>query len=168
MEQGGDFYLSKVRPHRLDNLGLCTEYGNFRHALDPFPKVDPFNPPEHWFPQGIQRARVYTDVVIDKADIQDANVHALTHYWSHPLVHVSILRTLLDIPQVITDAECEAALGKWRQNRLATTALNKANKRLGDLLAEAGLSWDKVTAMLVDYRKFALDAGIDPRKGESA
>ena len=95
--KGGDYYSSVVRPHTVDSLGICWKYCSFAHELDPFPMVDPFNPPAAWFPAGTntaQRPIFLSDVEIPARDIQDINVHGLTHYLSHPLVNSEIINTL--------------------------------------------------------------------------
>jgi hypothetical protein len=80
--KGGDFYSSVVRPHTVDSLGVCWKYCSFVHELDPFPMVDRFNPPASWFPEGTtpaQRPTFLFEGEIPARDVQDVNVHGLTH-----------------------------------------------------------------------------------------
>jgi hypothetical protein len=165
--KGPNFYLSEVRPHVVDTMGLCWKYGNFDHQLDPFTHVDPFDPPIPWFPEGVPKSRVYIDVTIDAGDVQDLNVHALSHYLSHPSVHIPVIRTLADFEEAVSPAEVKKALDTWRKNRLTDKKLANAKKELGDLLNRELGPWEDVVQLLNDYRKLALDTGIDPREGES-
>lgn len=165
--KGGDFYMSKVRPHGAQAVGFCTRYANFDHALDPFTHVDPFDPPPEWFPPDLARAQVFSQVSIARDDVQQLNVHGLSHYWSHPEVHVGIIRGLLDIPGVISNTERDAALAAWRAHRLANQAGAAAQARLMALLARQLQPWGQVVERLFDFRDAVLDAGLDPRDGET-
>jgi hypothetical protein len=165
--KGGDFYGSVVKPHPTETMGLCWKYCNFKHALDPIPQVDPFDPPAAWFPQHVDKDRVFADVEIPKGDIQDVNVHGLAHYWSHPSVHAEIIRTVTDIPELISQAEENAALKKWRAATLAATAKKEVQAELRALIARQTAPWSKVVERIFDFRRMVLEEGIDPREGES-
>lgn len=164
---GGDFYSSKVKPHPTETMGLCWRYCNFHHELDPFVRVDPFNPPKSWFPEHVARERVFADVEIPKQDIQDLNVHGLTHYWTYPPVHVEILRTVTGVPELISDAERNTALAKWRKHTLAKKALNEAQDELRRLSKMKTDGWAEVVQRLFEFRDAVLEDGIDKREGET-
>ncbi len=134
--KGGDFYGNEVRPHVLGTQGMCWKFGNFHHALDPFCHLDPFSPPDYWFPAHVDRSRVYDDVELDAKDIQNINVHDFGHYLSHPDVHVPIISTLLNWPELIEPGEKQEALKKWRKARLSEVALGKAKKQLGSYVQD--------------------------------
>lgn len=165
--RGGDFYSSVVRPHVVDTMGLCWRYGNFDHQLDPFTHVDGFDPPSSWFPAGVARDRIYADITIPKDDIQELNVHSLSHYWSHPDVHVEIIRSLLDIPEIISSAEHSTALTAWRKNTLKANSKSKAQTELLALLAKKKTPWASVVQRLVDFRSAVLAEGLNATDGES-
>jgi hypothetical protein len=165
--KGGDFYNSVVKPHPVDTMGVCWKYDNFLHALDPIPQVDPFDPPASWFPPNIPRERVFANVVLPKDDVQDLNVHALSHYWSHPAVHVEIIGTLTDMPELITQKEYNAALKKWRDDRLATKKRNEVRAALQAYLDKQTAPWSKVVERIFEFREAILGEGLDPREGES-
>jgi hypothetical protein len=164
---GGDFYSSVVRPHPAETKGLCWKYGNFRHMLDPFPAVDPFDPPDRWFPEHYDPDRLYANVELPKDDIQDLNVHGLSHYWSHPLVHVEIINTLTDDPMLIEDQEVKAALKKWRDDRVSPAKLKAYQAQLKQYLGLDTSKWEGVVEAIVKFRAAVLENGLDPREGES-
>lgn len=152
--RGGDFYSSRVRPHTVDSLGMCWRYCNFRHELDPFARVDPFDPPLHWFPEGLtpaQRATFYANVVIESKDVQDINVHGLNHYLSHPAVHSVLINTLLGFEAVLP-ADINKALVPWRQSRLSGTALNLTKGKLAALSPTPAQDWTRIVDMLTAFR----------------
>lgn len=111
---GNTAYPTVLSPDLIDNRGLCFRFGCFRHALDPVPAVDRFDPPNSWFAPSAPRSLVYQDAVIPAGDIQDFNVHAFEHYLSHPNVHVPILRILTGFDKGITNAEMASAVADWR------------------------------------------------------
>lgn len=159
----GNFYASDVRPHVVDSLGMCWKYGNFKHELDPISQVDPFSPPRDWFPADLPKSRVYIDIKIDKADIQDLNVHDLSHYLSHPNVHIPIIKTLLDWPEIISAPEEKSALSKWRSLSLQNAALTAAQNKLKGWLVSDPTLWPKIVQMMNDYRGTVINKGIDPK-----
>jgi hypothetical protein len=164
---GGNFYSSIVKPHPVDGIGVCWKYCNFIHELDPIPHVDPFDPPESWFPPLVPRSHIYSNVEIPKNDIQDLNVHGLSHYWSHPDVHIEILQTLLDIPDIISSGERNKALAKWRKDRLQVQAKRDALKQLDKWLKMPTAPWSQVVERLFEFRDAVKKLGLDPREGES-
>lgn len=75
---------SEVRPSRC-----CSAYLEYRHKLDPFAKLAPFDPTiTGWVPP-----TVYQDSyeLIEPKNVTDLNVHGLTHYLINPEVHLSLL-----------------------------------------------------------------------------
>ncbi len=92
---------------------------NLRHALDPVCSVRPLHPPPpRWFSEPSTAGRVYTDVLLPAADIQQPNVHAMSHYLSHPLVHVPLLGRLANVDSVISERQAGRALEEWRAARM--------------------------------------------------
>jgi hypothetical protein len=166
--RGGDFYSSRVRPHTVDSLGMCWKYCNFRHELDPFPRVDPFDPPEHWFPEGLnssQRESFFADVLIEAKDVQDINVHGLNHYLSHPAVHSVLINTLVGFEAVLS-ADINKALVKWRQDRLSGTALTQAKGKLASLGTVNAQDWTRIIEMLSLFRNLVqLDSTLAEGEG---
>ena len=155
--KGGDFYSSVVRPHTVDSLGICWKYCNFTHALDPFPMVDAFDPPAQWFPDGTttaQRPIFLFDGEIPARDVQDVNVHGLTHYLSHPSVHSEIINTLAGF-QVVTQTEVNTALREWREDTLPAQALKKVQDLLRENTAVPS-NWKKIIDMLFNIRSEVL------------
>jgi hypothetical protein len=152
--KGGDFYSSVVRPHTVDSLGVCWKYCNFSHELDPFPRVDEFDPPQRWFPEGTtpaQRPIFLSDgPPIPARDVRDVNVHGLTHYLSHPFVNSEIINTLAGFT-VVTAADVRAALQKWREDSLTGDPL-KTIKDLMESNTATPSNWKKIIDMLFNIR----------------
>lgn len=149
----GDFYASEVYPHDSDTKGMCYKYGNYHHELDFIARADPFNPPADRFPP-----HLYDDVKIDAADIQEWNVHDLSHYLSHPAVHASIIRTLRPLwPDIISAQEYSQALAKWRAGSLRNTALAKAQQKLEDYLTGNLSDWTNLIQQLIKYRSAVMN-----------
>jgi len=163
--RGGSPYPAVLSPDLADNQGLSFRFCNFRHALDPVPAVDRFDPPNDWFAPTAPRAVVYRDDVIPADDVQDVNVHAFEHYLSHPIVHVPILRMLTGFENGITAAEITSALQTWRAKRLAKQKLTKAKEQLQALAVRATDDWSKEVNMLLAIRQ--LVSGSPFRDGES-
>ena len=78
---------SEVRP----GSGCCAIYYEYRHKLDPFTKVKPFDPTDNgeWVTHSAWRRgyRLY-----EPTGVTDANVHALSHYLKNPEVHLPLFR----------------------------------------------------------------------------
>jgi len=81
---------SIVRPGPLGCTSIFMEY---RHKLDPIPKIRPFNPTniDDWIPRGIFQS-VYR--LIEPDTVTAANVHDLRHYLASPMVHLPMFRLL--------------------------------------------------------------------------
>lgn len=156
--RGGDFYSSKVRPHTVDALGVCWRYCNFNHELDPFPLVDAFKPPLHWFPEGLspdQRDTFYANVSIGAADVRDINVHGLNHYLSHPAVNSVLINTLVGF-EAVRPKDVSAALTNWRARKLSAGALTLAKGKLKALAGARAQNWLEIIEMLVTLRGLVL------------
>jgi hypothetical protein len=154
---GGSFYASAVRPNPVDTAGMCWRYCSFRHELDPIPQVDPFDPPVSWFPEGSTPAErkglLFNGPPIKAADTQDINVHGLTHYLGHPLVHAEIINTLHGGPvPIIRQAELDAALATWRQSTLAAAALKDAKDALKSAAGAKVGDWKSIIESLTAFR----------------
>lgn len=159
----GDLYDQDLGPSTMDHIGMCSKFGNFHHALDPFCNVDPFDrpnsrPPDYWFHDPAIRNAVYVNVEIPEQDIQNINVHALEHYLSHPSVHVPILRILCRTRLVISDDDYNAALAEWQKGRLLNRDFNNAKAKLNGILKSGGGRGEKLIRMLVDLRSLVQNA----------
>jgi hypothetical protein len=155
--KGADFYTSRMGPSPLDHKGMCNRFLDFGHELDPVWQVKPFYkpqelPPLSWFPNpSAQKAFFHDEIPAD--DIQDANVHALSHYLGHPTVHVPLIEALINESGAIADSERQAALAKWRANRLDDQLRNKAKKKLKALGKPAEDKWKEITATIQKLRE---------------
>jgi len=81
---------SIVRPGPLGCTSVFIEY---RHKLDPIPKIRPFNPTNNgeWIPQDIFKT-VYG--LLESSSVTEANVHGLGHYLITPMCHLPLFRML--------------------------------------------------------------------------
>jgi hypothetical protein len=152
--RGGDFYSSRVRPHTVDSLGMCWRYCTFRHELDPFARIDAFNPPVHWFPEGLvpaQRETFFQDVRIGATDVRDINVHGLNHYLSHPAVNSVIINTLAGF-EAVRATDVNEALRAWRARRLSGVALSAARADLTALGVAMPQNWHRIIEVLWLFR----------------
>jgi hypothetical protein len=163
--RGAVVYQPVMAPSLSVATGWCFRMANFGHALDPFARLDKFTPPDDWFAQMAPKSRVYQDVTIPAADLQDPNVHAFEHYLGHPMVHVPILRTLAGFQEAVTPAELSAALVQWRSKSLSQTALTKAQDKLKAMATNATGDWGKEINMLLALRELALASKL--KDGES-
>jgi hypothetical protein len=91
---------SVVHPATINpQQAYCQAYYNFRHTLDPFPSIRPFEP-WNWGDDFI--------TVTGLNKIRAFNVHGFQHYLEAPQVHVPILRGLFG--NIIEPAEEEEAI----------------------------------------------------------
>jgi hypothetical protein len=167
--RGGDIYASALRPHTVDSLGLCWKYCSFSHELDPFPQVDPFDPPVSWFPEGatpVQREQLYfgETPTIRAQDVQDINVHGFNHYLSHPAVHSEIINTLVGL-EVVRPADVTKALQAWRANTLVGNELKSARDLLRGLALGETDDWRAIVDALAKFR-FAVQKLSALKEGE--
>lgn len=80
---------SEVRP----GIGCCSVFAEYRHRLDPFTKVRPFDPTDNeaWIPHAVWRSAYR---LVEPTSVTDVNVHGLGHYLRNPLVHLPLFRLL--------------------------------------------------------------------------
>jgi len=94
---------SHVHPRSVRPLdAYCAHYYTFRHGLDPFPAVSPFDP-QDW-------GNLF-HAVAGLDHIHQPNVHDWEHYLDHPRVHIDLLNALLH--GVIGDDERDAAIEEY-------------------------------------------------------
>lgn len=84
---------SVVRPGKL---GCTSAFYEYRHKLDPFTYVKPFEPTNNggWVDQTTFK-RAYRLVHDDLNEVTAANVHSLEHYIANPAVHLPLLDALI-------------------------------------------------------------------------
>ncbi len=80
---------SEVRP----GTGCCAMFYEYRHKLDPFTKIKPFDPTNNgeWISHQAWR-RAYR--LFEPTEVTDGNVHSLGHYLKNPKVHIPLFRQL--------------------------------------------------------------------------
>ncbi|MGD2064593.1 MAG: hypothetical protein PVF51_13560 [Nitrospirota bacterium] len=81
---------SVVRP---GELGCTSDFLEYRHRLDPFTRVRPFDPTDNgrWVSHVTFR-NAYS--LITPTSVTQANTHAVGHYLLNPLVHLPLFRIL--------------------------------------------------------------------------
>jgi len=161
--RGGSCYPSSMRPMLPDHLGSCYHFADFSHQLDPFSNFRRFTPPDTWR-QPPARPDSFTQVELAREDIQHVNVHALEHYLSHPAVHVPLLRLLTGYDDIISDAERDEAVARWRGARTPRVSA-VAGDILDSLRARAAKTFEEEIDVLLDFRTRVLqaaEAGTDP------
>ena len=102
---------SRLLPASVQSSGLCVNYWNFAHRFDPIPAPRRFEltgPPV----QG------YMNFMLDH--YYDTNLHALTHYLEHPLVHGAVFRAA---------SRSHLPVGTWRA--AIRRYQDKADKMIG-------------------------------------
>jgi hypothetical protein len=163
--RGADVYQPVMSPSLSVDTGWCFRMANFSHTLDPFARLDRFNPPDDWFAHMAPKTRVYQDVTIPAADLQDPNVHSFEHYLSHPMVHVPMLRTLAGFQEAVSPDELTNSLAQWRSKSLTKTALANAQSKLKAMATSNTTKWSKEIDMLVALRELVLASKL--KDGES-
>jgi hypothetical protein len=97
---------SIVRPGPLGCLSSYTEY---RHKLDPIPRIKPFDPTDNdgWVPHDAFRLAYR---LIQPSSVTAANVHDLGHYLAIPDIHLHLFRQLFGFkPTAAERQSAEAA-----------------------------------------------------------
>lgn len=151
----GDVFTPTMGPSSFSHRGMCDRFLNFGHELDPVWQVDAFHaPPDRWFWEPAQRALTYQHALLPAEDVQKENIHSLSHYLSHPLVHVPIIHALAKSPNVVTAKQLNKALIDWRQQRLQLQALNKVKAQYRALGKPASDDWKAIGRMLVGLRQY--------------
>jgi hypothetical protein len=112
LEDDIDPYTSVLRPDSatLDPApanppppAYCSRFTTFRHVLDPFCWLLPFEPPS-W-------GSDFTNVN-DLTHLRAINVHGFEHYLDNPRVHIPILNGIFERP-VISAAAREQAIARY-------------------------------------------------------
>jgi hypothetical protein len=92
------------RPINGDNNGNTKMLYNYRHKLDPLVMLKPLN-----------AGKLFKDTDhckdISVTHIHDINIHSLSHYWKHPVVHQTIMDRIL--PGKISYSEAMEAESKF-------------------------------------------------------
>jgi hypothetical protein len=156
--KGGDVYTSKMGPSPLSHKGMCDQFFDFGHALDPVWQVSPFHsppngPPQSWFPDPVLTRTCYLHDAIAAEDIQEINVHALSHSLGHPAVHVPLIRSFINDPEAVSQSDFDAALAAWQAMRLDKQALTKAKQKLKALGSPMENDWKAITDTIAKLRK---------------
>ncbi len=163
-----DIYSPAIGPSVTDHKGMCNHFMNLRHELDPFCSVRPFHPPPpRWFSEPSTAGRVYTDVLLPAADIQEPNIHAMSHYLSHPLVHVPMLRRLANVDSVISDRQAGKALEEWRAARLLGDESQSWQDRLRQFIVAETQDFGSELTMVSDFRRLLQSLNGPRADGES-
>jgi hypothetical protein len=102
-----DSYASVLHPDSATlnpaSAAYCARYASFRHVLDPFCWLAPFDPP-NW---GSDFKNVD-----DLTHLRGFNVHGFTHYLDHPRVHIPIINGIFERP-IITAQERTDAINDY-------------------------------------------------------
>jgi hypothetical protein len=116
----GDVYHNAVFPSLMAANGVCQQYVNCTHRLDPFAFIEEFDPPATFGDGNAFVSNAYHGVKLPLADLLSKNVHALEHYLEHPLVHTAMLQFLLPGSGLRgpTNAEMLAAMTDYHQRTL--------------------------------------------------
>jgi hypothetical protein len=89
-------YKGIVRPSQVLGEGCCARWINVNHRLDPvgqFQRFDARKDPA-WLDPVIEGRGWHKDIAL--GDITAANIHALTHYFRDPALHVPFLELAFD------------------------------------------------------------------------
>lgn len=91
---------SEVRPMS----GCCKLYYEYRHTLDPFTKIKPFDPTdnEEWISHAIWK-RAYQ--IVRPSSVTNSNTHSLSHYLKNPEVHLPLFRSVFNFQPRVADKE---------------------------------------------------------------
>lgn len=134
---------SEVRP----GTGCCTNFLEYRHKLDPFTKIKPFDPTDNgeWVSHKVWNSSYQ---LIEPTSVTSANVHNLDHYLKDPQVHLPLMRLLFGFRPL--KAEQDAA----RASYLATTVSGKA-MLLRDAFESFDFSEHSINTLLKAGKVFA-------------
>ena len=106
-----------------EESSYCRRFFNYRNQFDPFTMVKTFDP--GWQSNFYNSKRV--------SHIHEKNVHGLDHYASHPLVHISMLRSFLGF-SIVSGGEELAATQNFddiETDKLKSAQVNKIKKAFG-------------------------------------
>lgn len=163
-QRGPDIYLPDVAPNLASDKGWCFRMANFGHRLDPVARLRPFDPPTTWFDPGM-KDRTYLDVWLKESDVQELNVHSLTHYLGHPSVHIPILRHLVSSNAISKDVEAQA-IEDWRKKR-DDIFKHQAEQTLGVLLLKLSPNLLDQLALVQSFRDLALKSQSKSPDGDA-
>lgn len=163
-QRGPTLYVPQMAPNLRFTDGWSFRLTNVGHRLDPVPRLRPFDPPESWFQPG-KKDETYFDIWLQHEDVLSENIHSLSHYLSHPRVHVPMLRQLLH-PSVISDDELQAAVGEWEQQR-DDIVRQKVEDALGALLLRLSPDLMDQLALWKDLRAVLLRTDAPNPDGET-
>lgn len=129
-----DVYNNAVYPHASRFSGVCYHYINAWHDLDPFTLVRRFRPDKDlWNRTGGDSdldGHIYIEKSLAARSIQQKNVHALTHYLSHPEIHLALFQYLQSDPtkSAVADKVRNTAVEAWEEETLWNKLLGELNK----------------------------------------
>lgn len=161
-----DFYGTAVRPNPLPSKGICKRYLNAQHALDPFPRVKPFNKPaDKWLDENARLEKSYTHIQIPKVEVTDWNVHGFAHYLANPRVHVPLFRSLL-FDSAISGSEKTEKQKEYKQSFLSENVTQRVIEELNAVKPGARDDWEQLTESITTFRNIVLGKGIAASEGE--
>ncbi|WP_416761860.1 hypothetical protein ACNI65_06325 [Roseateles sp. So40a] len=163
-QRGPDIYRPEVAPNLASDRGWCFKMANFGHRLDPVARLRPFDPPTAWFDPGMKDS-TYLDVWLKETDVQELNVHSLSHYLGHPSVHIPILRHLVSSNAISKPVE-EQAIEDWRKKR-DDIFKHQAQQTLGALLLKLSPNLIDQLALVQAFRALALDSQSKSPDGDA-
>ena len=112
-------YKSIVRPGPVeDPASYCGTYWNFRHEFDPITIPKRFD--------AVGWNNYLLEVV---SHYHETNIHSLSHYLTHPKVHVPILRKVVK-SRAVTDSEFHAAVDPDNFPQFNVAQVEKAKNHL--------------------------------------
>lgn len=122
-------YTSAVRPRLKDKNKLygCTRFINLRHALDPFTKINPFDP--KWKKGASDPLNnLYRDSYesIKISGLTGNNPHDFSHYLEHPACHVALFRGLAG-KSAVRKSELDQQLDLHKQKTISAQLKNVKN-----------------------------------------
>lgn len=129
---GKDPYTSIVK---AGEEGICNDFINCRHVLDPFTVIQRFTPKTHWSDLAMNN---YHNEVIN--DVERGNVHDIDHYLADPVIFEKLFIKYFPGYYIPTPTETESAREEHRQ-----TTLQGDFDRLRDEIknAEVEFSWNE-------------------------
>jgi len=143
LETDVDVLTSVVQPGKPSNPDRgCLNFVTVRHALDPFTIPQMFDPQAWPDAATVEQGRYHS---IRVNHFRDPNVHALSHYLSHPAVHIPLMRLLADQRGVISASEEKTALKQFTDfGQLPIEIVMPQLKRLELLQPARSDTWMKV------------------------
>lgn len=130
----GDVYRNLVYPNK-GTMGVCKQYINVTHRLDPIAFIHEFSPGATWGDGNVFLHKLYHPIKLDVSDITSKEIHSLEHYLEHPLVHTALFRFLLPGSGRLgpTQKELDDELGAYRERTLTTQVTDIWREALGAL-----------------------------------